>query len=39
MKGGELESMKVMILPDNTAYYVEILEEVYRKEGLQANTI
>lgn len=39
MKGGELESMKVMILPDNTAYYVEILEEVHRKEGLQANTI
>lgn len=39
MKTNELDSMKAMILPDNTAYYVEILEEVNRKEGLQANTI
>lgn len=39
MKSNELESMKMMILPDNTAYYVEILEEVHRKEGAQANTI
>ena len=39
MKTSELESMKVMTLPDNGAYYAEILEEVHRKEGLQGNTI
>jgi len=37
MKGGELDSMKMMILPDNGAYYAEIIEEVHRKEGIQAN--
>ena len=38
MKGGELDSMKVMTLPDNTAYYTEIIEELHRKEGLQGYT-
>lgn len=38
MKSTELDSVKIMLLPDNTAYYVEILEEVNRKEGYQNNT-
>lgn len=38
MKSSELESMKIMTLPDNGAYYAEIIEEVHRKEGLQGHT-
>lgn len=39
MKSTELESIKVLTLPDNTADYVDIIQEVNRKEGLQGNTI
>ena len=39
MKSSEMESIKVLTLPDNAAEYKAIIQEVDRKEGLQGNTI
>lgn len=38
MKTNEFDSAMLLLMPENTTYYIEIMEEVQRKEGVQADT-